>query len=145
MERCRCTLVPTIHEAAATVQMSFQKYVREPCGFRFSAMKYRRARAPPCCALRVRYPLLFMSEYSKTVTLPSISCHSVELHSAPSFNCLFKRPLVALDISECTKLSVTRMCDLFAARLRRQQNDRISCAFWKEKLFSKKCKKTSAT
>lgn len=135
MERSRCTLVPTIHEAAATVQTSFQKYVRESCGFRFSAVKYERARAPPCCALRVRYPLLFMSEYSKTVTLPSIPCHSVELHSAPSFNCLFKRPFVALDIRMRKTVSDSYVRSLCGSSQETTKRQNQSCILERKIIF----------
>lgn len=113
----------------------------ESCGFRFSAVKYGRAKAPPCYALRVRYPLLFMSEYSKTLTLPSIPCHSVELRSASSFNCLFKRPLVVLAISECAELSVYVCAILLRLVSRDNRTTESVVQFRKEHYFPRNVRK----
>ncbi|KYM77537.1 hypothetical protein ALC53_12031 [Atta colombica] len=72
----------------------------------FSAVKYGR-RKPPCCS--TCYPILFMSEYSKTLRYSYTPCH----------------PVIP-DVSENTKPSVSLMHLLACLKdVKQHQNDRI--------------------
>ncbi|EGI66117.1 hypothetical protein G5I_05346 [Acromyrmex echinatior] len=88
----------------------------------FSAVKYGR-RKPPCCS--TCYPILFMSEYSKTLRYLYTPCHS---------RAAFCRPLTILsnispvipDVSENTKPSVSLLHLLACLKdAKQRQNDRI--------------------
>lgn len=80
-----CTMKPTIHGAASAVRRLSRNTCESPA-WRFSAVKYGR-RKPPCCS--TCYPILFMSEYSKTLRCPHAPCHPLS-SLLPSPNCLFK-------------------------------------------------------
>lgn len=125
---------------------SFQKYVREPCTAVFSAVKYGR-RKPPCCP--TYYPILFMSEYSKTLRCPHIPCHSVEL-PLPSSNRPLEHSPVIREILEKREtvsepyafIGSSRGCQTVT-----KWSKRSSLYFFIERIFSKKYKyiKDSAT
>lgn len=99
-----------------------------------TAVKYwEEAREHRHVVLRMRHPILFMSEYSKTPTLPSPSLVTLS-------SCVPRRPLtvpsnVRLSLwtcqnarnCQCTCASVQR--DPFTTRLRRRRNDKIGRTF----------------